>query len=116
MKKIFSLIIFVMTLFMVSCIDLDPGVVFKVTSEYAYTIGDDTPLYLDGIIATDADGEDLIESVKYDDSLVNYELTGTYTIYFELTMASKSKKDFWYRTCFTIRFGRRCQFKYILLK
>lgn len=66
--------------------DAEITVIFEVVESYEYTIGEDTPAYIEGVVAKYSDQRSLLEHVTYDDSLVNYEVIGTYPIYFSLNI------------------------------
>jgi 2',3'-cyclic-nucleotide 2'-phosphodiesterase (5'-nucleotidase family) len=63
---------------------IEPTVIFEVVSSFEFVIGGDTPSYMAGVTAKLSNETSLIDDVVYDDSLVNYEVTGVYTVSFSL--------------------------------
>ncbi|PKK92805.1 MAG: hypothetical protein CVV61_07875, partial [Tenericutes bacterium HGW-Tenericutes-6] len=87
MKKIFSFIsILLISLTLFACqeesvTDFVPPALIGYQN-ITYTIGDDTPNYLDGIEAIDSIDGDVTSSIIVDDSLVDLETPGIYDLYY----------------------------------
>jgi len=87
MKKIFSFIsILLISLTLFACqeenvTDFAPPALIGYQN-ITYTIGDDTPNYLDGIEAIDSIDGDVTSSIIVDDSLVDLETPGIYDLYY----------------------------------
>lgn len=63
---------------------IEPTVIFEVVPSFEFVIGEDTPIYIEGVTAKLSNEMSLIDDVSYDDSLVNYEVAGVYTVSFSL--------------------------------
>ncbi len=80
-KKLFILIL-VLMLVLTGCTGLEESgkPIFGDMSNIAYTIGDDQPNYLNDITATDKEDGDISSAIYFDDSDVDYDIAGEYTV------------------------------------
>ncbi len=62
--------------------DVDP--VISGTRDITYTIGDSIPNYLNGVTASDQQDGDLTADISVDDSAVDYDTEGTYTVSYQV--------------------------------
>jgi 2',3'-cyclic-nucleotide 2'-phosphodiesterase (5'-nucleotidase family) len=86
MRKLITITIFLMfTIFLVSCRETEDPI-YQVpptivgTKDIIYFIGDDLPNYMEGVTAISVNDGDLTANVIVDDSRVDYETPGIYTV------------------------------------
>ncbi len=73
---------FLLILLLTGCTSLNPtgAPTFDLLYDVTYTIGDTRPDYLAHISATDAEDGDVSDAIYYDDSDIDYDQAGTYTL------------------------------------
>lgn len=95
MRKILQTIIFIIIMLSVYGCETIDGVSVGIPTisnieDITYTVGDGTPNYLEDVTAYDHLGQ-VIDSIIVDDSEVNYQLPGTYNVYYKVTDSQGSK-------------------------
>ena len=92
MKKLLSLILMSIIVFLVGCNEqpMEPvGVTLTSKDHYTHYIGDAIYDYKLDVVAVTSANDNLIDIIVVDDLGVNYDLEGSYTIYFTLNYEGK---------------------------